>query len=335
MLVIMVVACVLLVCIAGRVRGQKAPDEKGGANSKCYLCHAGMKTEEITTNHLAMGVTCDKCHGESTEHMHDEMLMTEPDLLFGRAEIAAMCGKCHGDHKKPEKVEAFRKEWTGKMQPNGRIISAKSVCTDCHGTHNIANEIGAEIEAGQAEQWIAAFNGTDLSGWKASPQNAWTVKGGRIYATLQESESLGRLVSDADYDDYLLVVTFKTSRKIQAGIDLRHGDSKPGPAIEISDNDKLRAFPGSVSVPERGLALVNLRDDLLDYDGWNTISAKVAGDRVQLWLNAEEIGAVRTASATKGKIGFYIRGNSVSKDDQFCIREVQIRKLDESGENEK
>ena len=85
--------------------------------------------------------------------------------------------------------------------------------------------------------------------------------------------------------------------------------------------------------PGNGLILVNLRGDLLDREGWNTISAKLESDRVQVWLNGEEIGAVRTGGPTKGKIGLYIekqgagprpRGGEAA---EFCVREVQIQKL--------
>ncbi len=112
---IIVVAGVLTICSA-----EESQAEKPNENSKCYVCHPDMKTEELTTDHLDMDVTCDECHGSSTEHMHDEMLMTKPDLLFGRSEVERMCSNptCHKpgdgrevygrqDHKNPAEVEAF------------------------------------------------------------------------------------------------------------------------------------------------------------------------------------------------------------------------------------
>jgi len=85
-------AGVLAICSA-----EESQTEKPNENSKCYVCHLDMKTEELTTDHLDMDVTCDECHGPSTEHMHDEMLMTEPDLKFGRSEVEKMCSNptCH------------------------------------------------------------------------------------------------------------------------------------------------------------------------------------------------------------------------------------------------
>jgi len=100
-----------------------------------------------------------------------------------------------------------------------------------------------------------------------------------------------------------------------------------GPRIEIFDSREPEAFTGSVSVPGKGLVLVNLREDLIDRESWNTLSVRVEGDRIQVWLNAEEIGAVHTAGPAKGKIGLYIEGENTSKSSQLSVREVQIQRL--------
>ena len=54
-------------------------------------------------------------------------------------------------------------------------------------------------------------------------------------------------------------------------------------------------------------------------------------DRQWVWLNVEEVGAVRTNCPTKGKIGLYVAGEG----GQFCVREVQIQKLVKSEISEK
>jgi hypothetical protein len=330
MLIVMALACGLVGFLVADSRAQKAADEMGGANSKCYVCHAGMKTEELTTNHLAVEVTCDKCHGPSIEHMHDEMLMTEPDLLFGRSQVEGLCAKCHNGHKNPDAVSAFRKEWAGRIRSNGRNIADDAVCTDCHGTHNIANQAGAEIERQRQEQWLSAFNGSDLTGWESSDGSSWKVKSGRICGIPPAGAKGGTLWTEAQYEDFLLAVTFRVERPINAGICIRGDGSRPGPRVEIIQSDNPQAYSGSVFVPGKGLALVNLRGGLLDDAGWNTISIKAQADRLQVWLNAEEIGAVRTAGPTKGRIGLYVSGNA----GELCVREVQIQKLQESGKSE-
>ena len=333
--IIIFIAGVLTICSA-----EDSQTEKPNENSKCYVCHPGMKTEDITTIHIAMGVSCDVCHGPSTEHMHDEMLMTEPDLLFGRAEVQRMCSNasCHKpgsdrevygrqDHKNPEAVEAFFEKWTGRMRPNGRAVTHDSVCTDCHGTHNISKPL--ETKPGEEQpQWIAAFNGSDLTGWKTSGTANWKVKSGRIVGTAGSNDKGCTLWSEAIYENYLLAITFRATWPVHAGIYLRGSESKSGPRIEIFDSSP--AFTGSVMVLGKGLALTNIREDLVDRESWNTISARIEGDKVQVWLNGEEIGSVRGIEPEKGKIGLYIEKNPVSKTAEFSVREVLIQKLSEA-----
>ena len=326
-------ACVFTVCFAEEPQAEK-PD----GNSKCYVCHPDLKTEELTTSHLDMGVACDQCHGLSTEHMHDEMLMTQPDLLFGRSEVNKMCSNpsCHkpggersvyglADHN-PVAVKAFFEKWRGRMRPNGRAVTHDSVCTDCHGTHNITKPIKTSGDE-QAVEWIAAFNGSDLAGWQPSGGASWVVKRGRIIARPGANGKGGVLWTRAEYEDYLLAVTFQATWPIHAGIRLRGAGSENGARIEIFERQKPIAFTGSVCVQGKGLALVNLREDLVGREGWNTLSVRVEGDRIQVWLNGEEIGVVRVTGPAKGKIGLYIGGQPTSKSSELSIREVQIQKL--------
>lgn len=335
-----------IIIIAGLLTissAEESQTEKPNENSKCYVCHPDMKTEELTTDHLDMDVTCDECHGPSTEHMHDEMLMTEPDLKFGRSEVERMCSNptCHKpggdreiygrqDHMNPAAVETFFEKWTGRIRPNGRAVNHNSVCTDCHGTHNISKPLDTK-SGDQQPQWISAFNGQNLAGWQISDAANWTVKSGRIVGTAGTNDKASTLWTEAIYENYLLAITFRAKWPVHAGIWLRGAESQNGPRIEIFDS--VPAFTGSVSIPDKGLALTNIREDLVDRESWNTISARIEGGKVQVWLNGEEIGSVRGIEPAKGKIGLYIEKHLASKSGQFSVREVQIQKLAKPEEN--
>jgi hypothetical protein len=333
--------CVLAVSFAGESQTEKPAGEKPNENTRCYVCHLDLKMEEISTVHLDAGITCDECHGPSVEHLEDEMLMTKPDFLFGRSEVDKMCSNptCHKpgaeryvygfeDHTDTAAVKDFYNKWLGRIRPNGRVITAKSVCTDCHGIHNIVTQIATHLEKQPAE-WIAAFNGRDLAGWRPSGAASWTVKRGRIIATLGPKGKGGDLWTEALYGDYLLSVTFRAAWPIRAGIWLRAADPDPGPRVEIFDSDKPPAFAGSVWVPGKGLVLANLREDLVDRQGWNTISVEVRGDRFGVWLNGEEVGVVRIRGSAKGRIGLHIEKHPESKTAELCVREVLVQRQDE------
>ena len=354
-------ACIFAACFANQLGRCEKPasassvepsGEQSDGNNKCYVCHPAMKTEDVTTSHLKMDITCDECHGSSIEHMHDEMLMTRPDLLFGRSEVNKMCSNptCHKpgdergiygrqDHKDPKKVEAFFKEWRGRTRPNGRAITPDSICTDCHGKHNLDEAVGKQTEQEETVEWVAAFNGNDLAGWERSGSAAWSIKAGRIVGACGQDGKGGTLWSQQNYENYLLAVTFQTTGPVHAGICLRGTDSQPGVRIEIfgsPKSGKAAAFTGSVWLPEIELVLVNFREGLVDSEGWNTISARVEGDKVQVWLNGEEIGSVRLAGQAKGKIGLHIEKGSEPKTAELCVREVLVHRLTEpqkSGSN--
>jgi len=304
-------------------------------NTACYVCHPGLKQELITTVHLAKGYGCVKCHGASTEHLQDEMQMTTPDVLYGRRQVDAMCAECHDfPHEDVEQeVKDFLAEWRGRSRPNGRTIYANSICTDCHGTHNIDTERDEADEPDPGE-WLAAFNGTDLSGWRPAGNAEWNVRLGRIVGT-PGADRAGDLLSEAEYADYRMAVTFRADMPLHAGLWLRANGESLGPRVEIFEHENPRAFTGSVGVPGTGLALLNVRDDLFDAGGWNTLSVEVRGQRVTVWLNGEQIGAVRCLPPGKGRIGLHLKGGTADAGSQLAVREILVRELPaEDSENE-
>jgi len=111
-------------------------------NSSCMVCHIDFQEEPISSVHEENEITCMACHGDSVTHSGDEFNITRPDVIWGRAEIAAFCRQCHKKHKKPDAVKEFRDEWLSKRRPNGRVVLEDSVCTDCHGKHAIVGEEG-------------------------------------------------------------------------------------------------------------------------------------------------------------------------------------------------
>jgi len=376
--IVAALACVFAVCFAGQAKTDNATDAKAGTekldgNNKCYVCHPSLRTEELTTAHLDIAITCDECHGPSIEHMHDEMLMTEPDLLFGRTEVNKMCSNptCHApggnrdvyalqDHKDRAKAEAFYKQWLNRTRQNGRAVTPDSVCTDCHGTHNLDKATKTQPEDAESADWVQLFNGQDLTGWQKSGSASWTVHNGRIIGTPGPEGQGGELLTKAEYQDYLLAVTFRADGQVHAGIWLHNSESQLGPRIEILDGAELTAYTGSVFMPGKGRVLVNLRDDLIDREGHNTISVRVEGDRtltaehaeaaeqesrlkisafsapsavktrIQVWLNGEEIGAVRTPGPAKGRIGLHLERQQGGGAGQIQIREVLVQRLGKS-----
>ena len=105
-------------------------------NTGCQVCHIDFEEETLSVKHVEAGVGCNDCHGPSEDHSQDELNILYPDYLFGRGEVVSFCKTCHQEeHPKGKMYELFMKKWLGKYRPNGRMIRADSVCTDCHGNH--------------------------------------------------------------------------------------------------------------------------------------------------------------------------------------------------------
>jgi hypothetical protein len=309
----------------------KRPAESEG-NALCYTCHLGLQREAITADHIAAGITCRSCHGLSVEHMHDEMQVTSPDRLFGRGEVDKMCSACHEGHADAKKVEVFRKRWLGKTRPNGRVITKASVCTDCHGSHNYIAK--ARGNAATESSWIPLFNGRDLEGWEASEEGGWAVRSRRLTAVANASRKPSCIVTENEYADFQISITFRADWPVNAWVSLRQTDDACGPRIMLGDSPASMGRPGSIWASEKMPALVNLREDTVDRLMWNTMLIEARQNQYSTSLNGEEIGRVHLDGPSSGKIGIHMEEHAGSKEGRLQISEIDIKVSDTRSEKE-
>ena len=97
----------------------------------CINCHKGKNVQQFTESiHSARNIGCSGCH--DTGHKIKKT---------GKNEIAAMCGKCHGEHKIifSNSIHSTALKKGNKNAPS---------CTDCHGSHRIIKaKISVETES--------------------------------------------------------------------------------------------------------------------------------------------------------------------------------------------
>jgi hypothetical protein len=329
-LVFVILASVLEFCPAQSGKGQKNEKNVSDNNTLCYTCHLGLQDEEITAKHAVEGVTCTSCHGPSVEHMHDEMQVTKPDRLFGRGEVDSMCRMCHEGHKDIKNVEAFRKKWLGKTRLNGRLITKTSICTDCHGTHNYIAQ-NAKIDPAKSD-WISLFNGRNLKGWEVAGDSSWSVKAARLAAVPDTSKPRNAIITAHEYADFQISITFRADWPVNARVSLRQLEHISGPYVAIFDSAKPVAQPGSLWLPDKKLALANLRQNVVERLTWNTLLIEAREDEYSTWLNKMKVGSVQIDGPSKGKIAIDIADHPENKQSRLEISEIYIRSLDEPSE---
>jgi len=99
------------------------------SNSRCHVCHINYEEEEFAVGHAKVGVSCEKCHGQSDDHCGDEGNITPPDIMYPKAKINASCMKCHA------------RTYLASKRAHKKLFAATDpteyVCTDCHGEHRL------------------------------------------------------------------------------------------------------------------------------------------------------------------------------------------------------
>src|SRR5437867_388302 len=94
-------------------------------------------------------------------------------------------------------------------------------------------------QAGEKEgDWVKLFNGKDLSGWRvfldprakdADPAKVFTVQDGIIVC---EGKPFGYLITDKDYENYVLKVQWRWGKKVQKG-------RNSGVFVHVNGPDKI------------------------------------------------------------------------------------------------
>src|SRR5215467_12132002 len=78
------------------------------------------------------------------------------------------------------------------------------------------------------EQWVALFNGKDLTGWVNVGGEKWTAEDGTIHG-VGVTKGYGYLKTEKNYQDFELTLRFKCEGDGNSGV-FFHADFDPGTA---------------------------------------------------------------------------------------------------------
>lgn len=169
----------------------------------------------------------------------------------------------------------------------------------------------------------AIFNGSDLSGWKTTEPQYWTVADG-VLTGLNDEEKKGSMLYTAEsYGDVIFECEVRFSGEIDSGIMMR----KPEVQVQIGVSRSLkRDMTCSFYVggyPEEAQA--KRAGELLKEGDWNRLRVQAEGDTFTVWLNGEQVSSYTNAKyAQAGPIGLQIHGGLVMKVEYRDLRALPL-----------
>lgn len=143
----------------------------------------------------------------------------------------------------------------------------------------------------------AAFNGKDLSGWKASGADTfWTASGGVLTGvndpSFKDYKKGNMLYTEKSYQDVVVECEVRFSGEIDSGIMVRKDAAgKKDMQMQIGVSRSLKKDMTCAfyigNYPEAGWA--PKAPELWKKDDWNKIRFEAKGDTYTVWLNGEQV----------------------------------------------
>lgn len=152
---------------------------------------------------------------------------------------------------------------------------------------SLNNNIGSNSNL-EDDEWVALFNGEDLTGWKIHGTEKWYVEKGELVCESGPDKEYGYLATEKVFKDFELTLEFKQSANGNSGVFFRSsidGTKIAGWQVEVAppnhDTGGIYESYGRgwlVQIPEE-------KENILKMGKWNKMKIRVVGDRVTTWLN--------------------------------------------------
>lgn len=182
----------------------------------------------------------------------------------------------------------------------------------------------AVAACGQEEAWTPLFNGKDLAGWKSVGRGHWTVQDGAIVG-VNDLEKPGNywLMTEDEYDDFILRLKFWVSARANSGVAIRdpsHGGGAKTPShlgyeIQIIDRPGTKMPTGSIYTIQPAV------DGLHRSEQWNDMEVRCRGAHIEVWLNGVKAAETEHTRSRRGAIGFQLH----DRDETIKFKDILIK----------
>jgi len=157
------------------------------------------------------------------------------------------------------------------------------------------------------------FNGKNLKGWIAPPNNVWwTAAKGVLYVKSTPEKKGSILWTETKYKDFVIQADFLMGEGVvDSGIFLRSENDQ----IQIGISGSLkRDLTASPYIPKKGYPVEAKVKDILRLKDWNTMKVKVTGKSYTVWLNGQEVMTYTSENmVAEGPVGLQLHpGNEMS-----------------------
>jgi len=182
--------------------------------------------------------------------------------------------------------------------------------------------VAEEMELGA--EWVPLFNGKDLSGWRKEGEAVWTVENGAIIGTQGEGYKGGNLLTEKEFDNFELLVTFKVKWPANSGVWFRYRPGILGYQVDILELAKYGCTVGSIYT--KGGFISKFTDEsIVRKDDWNTIWVRADGTYIEVKVNDVETAVFEDTRYSVGAIGFQVHGGKQFEDMKIIIKEAKIK----------
>jgi hypothetical protein len=198
------------------------------------------------------------------------------------------------------------------------------------------------LPAGEGEGWVKLFNGKDIEGFKPRGGTAtYRVEDGAIVGKTAEGSPNTFLFTPKEYGDFELKFEVKVDNALNSGVQIRSkakkagkGELVYGPQVEIATNGTAGYIYGE-ALGTGWLTRQEGKDGPKGHkhfknDQWNQYKVRAVGDRIQTWVNGEQVADYvdTKTKMRKGHIGFQV--HSIGKGQgpyEVRWKNIYVREL--------
>ncbi|MGV3557446.1 3-keto-disaccharide hydrolase [Larkinella arboricola] len=157
---------------------------------------------------------------------------------------------------------------------------------------------------------IRLFNGKDLTGWKIYGTEKWYVDNGELICESGPDKGYGYLATDKYYKNFDLSVEFKQEANGNSGVFIRstvEGTKVSGWQVEVAPPNHDTG--GIYESYGRGwlIQIPDEKENILKPGEWNKLRIRAEGDRVQTWLNGQQMVDYKDEKIGKGEGGIALQ----------------------------